>query len=320
MMKSKRWCAVWVCAKSLAACPALLWLLAGATAQAQQPPQEPPPDQKAAVLPAESKTPSAVDKAWSILRDATSDSSTDKRVKATQSLGLVSGNAEAERMALKALQDEKANLRSAGATALGSMGALQARKPLEAALQDDDPAVVLAAAAALLLLKDEAGYGIYYEILTGERKANKGFVKGQLSTLKDKKRLAEIGLDEGIGFIPFAGIPYGVLKAVLKDDTSGVRAAAAARKLAEDPDPGTREALEGALKDKNWVIRAAALEALSQRGDAASVSKVIPLMDDEKEDVKYRAAACALHLVERSTKRKKTPAAAAPAKPAQSNR
>jgi HEAT repeat protein len=312
---TKRNCAAWVSAKRLAACPAVLWLVAGATAHAQQPP---PAEQKAGVPTAGSKTQSTVDKAWSILRDATSDSSADKRARATQSLGLVSGNAEAETMALKALKDEKANVRSAAATALGSMGALHANKPLEAALQDDDPGVVLTAASALLMLKDRAGYEIYYEILTGERKANKGFVKGQLSTLKDKKRMAEIGLDEGIGFIPFAGIPYGVLKAVLKDDTSGVRAAAA-RKLAEDPDPGTGEALEDALKDKNWVIRAAALEALSQRGDAASASKVIPLMDDEKEEVKFRAAACTLHLVEQSMMRKKAPAAATPAKTPPSN-
>jgi HEAT repeat protein len=76
-----------------------------------------------------------------------------------------------------------------------------------------------------------------------------------------------------------------VLKAVLRDDSSGVRANAA-RKLAADPDPRTGEALARALEDKDWVIRAAVLETLAQRDDPALLDKVIPLMDDEKEEVK----------------------------------
>jgi len=93
----------------------------------------------------------------------------------------------------------------AAASALGSMQAQHANVELEGALQDSDPAVVLAVANSLLLLHDNLGYDIYYDVLTGERRAGKGLVKEELSTFKDKKKLAELGLEEGIGFIPICG-------------------------------------------------------------------------------------------------------------------
>jgi len=63
--------------------------------------------------------------------------------------------------------------------------------------------------------------------------------------------------------------------------------------------------------DKNWSIRAAALEAISQRGDRSLVSAIAPVLDDAKDDVRFAAAACVLHLSEIPAE--KTPAE--PAKP-----
>jgi hypothetical protein len=81
----------------------------------------------------------------------------------------------------------------------------QATSELEKVLDDSEP-VVVAAANSLLLLHDDAGYDVYYGVLTGERQASKGLIKGQLDSLKDKKKVAELGFEEGIGFIPYAGI------------------------------------------------------------------------------------------------------------------
>lgn len=47
---------------------------------------------------------------------------------------------------------------------------------LRKALSDGKPAVALAAAHALQLLSDPAGYEVYYEVLTGERKSAEGVV------------------------------------------------------------------------------------------------------------------------------------------------
>jgi len=235
------------------------------------------------------------EKAWGILRDGLKDDSADKRAKAVRALGLLPGNTEAEKAAINALQDKKPNVRMAAAAALGSMQARHANLELEGILQDSEPAVVLAAANSLLLLHDDVGYDIYYDVLTGERRASKGLIKEQLSTLKDKKKVAELGFEEGIGFIPFAGMGYEAFKTVRKNDSSPVRAAAA-KQLAHDPDPGTAKALVKATTDKNWSVRAAALEAIAQREDRSLVPQIAAALDDEKDLVRFTAAACVAHL------------------------
>jgi HEAT repeat protein len=202
---------------------------------------------------------------------------------------------EAEKSATNALTDEKPNVRLAAAVALGSMHARHANSELEKALDDSEPTVVLAAANSLLLLNDDAGYDVYYAVLTGEKRANKGLIKEQLDTLKDKKKMAELGFEEGIGFIPFAGIGYEIFKTVTKDDSSPVRAAAA-KKLAHDPKPDSAEALVTAATDKNWTVRAAALEAIAQRGDRSLVPRIAAALDDDKDLVRFTAAACVAHL------------------------
>lgn len=235
------------------------------------------------------------EKAWRILQEGLKDANADRRAKAVRALGLLEGNAEAEKAAVAGLKDQKPNVRLAGAAALGSMHAAHSSGDLEEALGDSEPSVVLAAANSLLLLHDDVGYDTYYEVLTGERRASKGLIKEQLDTLKDKEKMAQMGFEEGIGFIPFAGIGYEVFKTVTKNDSSPLRAAAAS-KLAHDPEPDAAEALVKAASDKNLAVRAAALEAIAQRGDRSLVPKIIGALDDEKDLVRFTAAACVVHL------------------------
>jgi HEAT repeat protein len=277
----------------------LLFGLLGALAQA---PASTPAATQGKESPSAKAAPSPVvkpqnpgEKAWGILREALRDDNAEKRAKAARSLGLLPGSAEAEKAAITALQDPKANVRVAAAVVLGSMRAEHANAALEKAVEDSEPSVVLAAANSLLLLQDDMGYDIYYEVLTGERRAGKGLVKEQLDTLRDKKKVAELGFEEGIGFLPFAGIGLEIFKTVKKNDSSPVRAAAA-KKLAHDPNPDSVEALLTATKDKNWTVRAAALEAIAQRGDRSLVPKVAAALDDEKDVVRFTAAARVAHL------------------------
>jgi HEAT repeat protein len=166
---------------------------------------------------------------------------------------------------------------------------------LREAADDRDPSVALAAAHALIQLSDDSGYEVYYEVLTGERKAGKGLIASQTAVLKDPKKMAELGIQEGIGFIPFAGMGWQAFKAIQKDDSSPVRAAAA-KVLTKDPDPATTKALADAMGDKSWVVRAAALEALAERGDPSVLDTVELYMADDKDAVKYAAAATFLRL------------------------
>jgi len=272
------------------------------TPPAQQPTT--PPEQAAPATPPATKTPPAKEKrlnlrerAWLSLLDGVKENSAEKRAKAVNALGLLSANREAEGMAIEALGDEKYNVRTAAATALGVMHAVHAVPQLEKALEDDEPAVVLAAANSLMLLKDNRAYDVYYDVLTGNTRPNKGFIKEQLKPFRDPKQVAALGFEEGIGFVPFAGIGYEVVKRALKSasDTSLVRAAAA-KKLAHDPNPASAEALVNATEDKSWIVRAAALDAIAQRGDKSLVPKISGSLKDTRDDVRYMAAASIVHL------------------------
>jgi HEAT repeat protein len=259
-------------------------------------------------------------RAWLILHDGVEINNTDKRARATKALGLLTGNAEAEKLATAALKDEKGDVRAAAATALGNMHAVRAKPVLEAALDDNEPAVVLASANSLLLLKDaDFAYDVYYGVLTGTVRTNKGVVReqirDQMKILHDKKKIAELGLEQGVGFIPYGGIGYGVVKTLVKSDNSPMRAAAA-KKLAHDPDPASAKALVAATQDKNWMVRVAALEAISERGDRSLAAKVAPSLDDDKDEVRFTGAACVAHLSALPLRRRSTaPAVTAAANP-----
>ena len=186
-------------------------------------------------------------------------------------------------------------MRSAAGAALGDMKSRVSIPKLRAALDDHDPSVALAAAHSLDLMHDDSAYEVYYEVLTGQRKAGKGLIASQTSILKDPKKMAQLGFEEGIGFIPFAGIGWEAIRVIRKDDSSPVRAAAA-KVLAMDPDPTVTKALADAVEDKSWLVRAAALEALDKRGDPSVLDTVRLCLSDERDAVKYTAAAAVLRL------------------------
>jgi hypothetical protein len=304
-----------VCEISILVACSLLVAGGRAAAQTQQPPagasarQDPIRLQQAATSRESSKKPQTLrQRAWQNLHEGLAEKSADKRAKAVNALGLLSGNTEGEKAAREALKDDKYNVRVAAATALGSMHAVRSIPQLEAALEDQEPTVVLASANSLLLLKNaSSAYDIYYGVLTGTMRPSRGLVHEQLKTLHDTKKMAELGFEEGIGFVPFAGFGYGVLKTVMKSesDASPVRAAAA-KKLAHDPDPVSADALVAATQDGSWIVRAAALEAIAQRGDMSLLSRVIFSLDDTKDDVRYTAASCVIHLSDGSGKQTPT--------------
>ena len=235
--------------------------------------------------------------AWSLLRAGVQSDKTDERTTAVRVLSLARGQTEAVVMARKALLDDKPGVRKAAAIALGRLHAQASIPELKRALSDKEVAVVMAAAHSLVQLHDPSGYEVYYAVLTGERKSGQGLIADQLATLKDPKKMAMLGFQEGIGYIPFASIGYDALKTIITEDDSSPVRAAAAKVLATDPDPSSGQALaEKAIHDKSELVRVAALEAIGERGDPAFISKIAPAMTDEKKSFKYTAAAVILRL------------------------
>ena len=234
-------------------------------------------------------------RAWDMLRSGVSQKNTGKRVQAVRALRLLPGDSEATAMAEAALRDPNPQVRTAAAGALGLMGAREAIPALKKATFDDKPAVVLAAAHSLELLHDPAGDQVYYELLTRERKPAEGLIAQQMDTLKDKKKMAKLGFEEGLGFVPYGDIGFSAAKAIRKDDASPVRASAA-RALIKDSDPRVGRALVQATSDKNWIVRASALLAIAKREDPDLLPAISPAMSDKNQVVRFTAAAAVIRL------------------------
>ena len=235
-------------------------------------------------------------RAWDMLFTASLSQRVSERVNGVRALGLLRNDSQARELAEYALTDRNAEVRRVAATALGQMQATESIPKLEVALSDKKIPVVMAAAESLRQLKAEKlAYAVYHDLLTGERNANDGFIAQQVKTLKDPKQLAEIGFSEGIGFVPFAGIGWDAYRTMRKKDPNPVRAVVA-RLLAYDPNPASAAALVKATNDKNWIVRAAAVEAIAQRGDRSLVAHVVERFSDKNATVRYSAAAAVIRL------------------------
>jgi HEAT repeat protein len=235
-------------------------------------------------------------KAWDMLETAAFSKVTTERTNGIRALGLLRENARARELAENALKDPKPEVRAAAATALGQMHARESIPKLEHALSDAKIPVVMAAANSLRELQDDkSAYAVYYDLLTGGRKSGDGLIAQQLETLKNPRELAKIGFSQGIGYVPFAGIGWDAYRTMHKKDPNPVRAAAAIF-LAHDPDPATSQALVNATKDKDWIVRAAAVEAIAQRGDASLLPKVQLRFTDKNPKVRYSSAAAVIRL------------------------
>jgi HEAT repeat protein len=234
------------------------------------------------------------EKAWAMFEAAGSKSTSEHAI-GIRALGLIRGNAHARELAEAALEDDKPEVRVAAATALGQMRATQSIPKLQKLLSDDKLEVVMATAHSLRELKDNSSaYAVYYDVLTGGRKAG-GLVSKQLDTLHDPKEMTRIGAEVGMGYVPFVGIGWDAWRYTHKKDPNPVRAVAA-RSLAQDPDPATGLALVEATKDKDWIVRAAAIEAIAERGDPSLEAKIELSFFDPNPHVRYVTAAAVIRL------------------------
>ena len=237
--------------------------------------------------------------AWRILQTGATGKSPEVRAVAVGALGLVLGNPRAAAIADKALEDEKAEVRVAAARALGQMLYAASIPKLRKALADKDDSVVMAAAHSLVQLKDSAGYELYYAVLTGERKKGQGLISREMDILKEPKKVAELSLEEGVGFLPFGGYGISAVQFLREEERDKASAKVVAAKfLADDPDPQSGEALVRAVSNRSWLVREAALETIAKRADPSLLEKIQVAMSDEQKHVRYTAAATVIRLAD----------------------
>jgi len=234
-------------------------------------------------------------RACAILWQGVTAKSGRTRIKAVRALATLSADSWARGWAERALSDKDVEVRCAAASALAKIGSGSSIPLLVAALKDREPRVVLAAAEALYVLGDPAAFDVFRAVLNGKQSAIDGFVKEHKRAVTDPKVVAWMSVEQGAAFVPYAGFGVWFVEALLKHPATAARADAA-RKLSQDLAPESAEALIQGICDKTWQVRAVAATALAERNDPASLVRVIPLLTDRSDTVRFAAAAAVLRL------------------------
>jgi HEAT repeat protein len=255
-------------------------------------------------------------KADAILEEALANRNPDTRKQAVAALSLAASRTAYLSRLIGMLDDKDAEVRLAAVSSLAEAKNRAVAAALRKALQDEVPEVSFAAAKALWALGDPTGKRALMAVLEGENKASSGFLSRQkrdaLRMMHTPRTALLFAARQGAGFAPIPGLGGGIssLQGILTDPAVSGRAAAALL-LGNQNDPATLQALLDALQEQDSSLRAAAVHSLALKNNVALKKDIAPLLDDEKEAVRLRAAAAFVRLSAIGSRRLK-PKAAAP--------
>ncbi len=254
-----------------------------------------------------------------ILQHALDAGNPETRKQAVVALSLASGYGPLFDRLARMLQDKDVEVRLAVVASLADVKSERSTAALRQALEDTVPEVSFAAAKALWARHDRAGRDALLAVLGGESKSSSSFFSKQkregLRMMHTPRTTLLFAMQQGVGFIPLPGLGEGVASMQGILSSSGVPGRAlAALLLGADRDPATLEALRDGLSDKDSSVRAASVHSISLRNNPALKKEIEPLLEDDSEPVRLRAAAGYLRLsaIEASARRKKSSAVPPP--------
>jgi HEAT repeat protein len=241
-----------------------------------------------------------LDHAWQILHDGLLEGNPAKRVQDVAAMGIMRPQEKPVALVESAFADKDYSVRQAACTALETMKSRQSIPKLHEALNDVAPEVVFAAAKALYALGDPTGREVLVAILLGDQADSSGFFKSSIHDVKakmhDPKALLVIGVKAGAGvFLGPAALGIPVADGLLKDSNASGQTVAAVL-LSKDTQPDTMKAIRQALEEKNWTVRAACARALALADKMDAFDDIAKLLDDNKVEVQYSAAAAVIRL------------------------
>jgi len=252
-----------------------------------------------------------------IIDAALNDKNPDTRKQAVIALSLANASDHWIGMLDGMLSDKDVPVRIAVVSSLGDLKSKKTTDSLHKALNDDVPEVSFAAAKALFALGDPAGKDALLAVLEKETKTSSSFLTKQkreaLRLLHTPGPLFYMVVKQGAGFAPVPGLGEGVssMHALLVDPGTSGRAGAALL-LGREKDKETLDALEDALSDKLWSVRAAAVHSIVLRNDPGLKNVIYPLCLDKAQGVRLRAAVGWLRLDSIAKKSRKPPAPGTP--------
>ena len=252
-----------------------------------------------------------------LLQHALTSKNPDTRKSAVVALSLAANDNPLLGQLAGMLDDKDVPVREAVVTSLGEVRTKAATAALEKALRDPVPEVSFAAAKALYARGSAEGKAALLSVLEKETKTSSGFFTSQmrqaLRMMHTPGSTFLYAIRQGLGFVPLPGFGEGVasMQALLSDPGVSGRASAALL-LGKDRDQATIDGLKDALFDKDWHVRAAAVHSLALQNNPALKSEIEPLIEDDREEVRQRAAAGWLRLntVEARQKRRRAAAKA----------
>ena len=242
------------------------------------------------------------ERAYTILHDGIESRDSQVRLQTIIATSMIGKSPIVFERLERALTDKDVEVRIAAANTLGDFKAIEAAPALRQVLHDDPvPEVAFAAAKALFTLRDPAGREALTEVfdrrITGQsnilRKQARDFF-GKFHSLKSS--LTTVFM-EGIGFVPVPGAGAGVSAvAELLTDPELTPRASAVLMLGREKDAETTDVLRRALYDKDWSVRAAGAQAIARSARTELQTALVPLFDDSKDKVRFRAAGAYIHL------------------------
>jgi HEAT repeat protein len=236
-----------------------------------------------------------------LLQQALTASNPETRKIAVAALSLAAARGPLFAQLEKMLHDQDLEVRLTVVEGLQELKTKPAIAALHTALSDPTPEVSFAAAKALWALNDPAGKKALLSVLSGENKTSSGFFSKQMRQairmMHTPRTTILYVVREGVGFAPVPGLGMGIssMQQILNDPGVSGRAAAALL-LSKDKDQATVDALEDALIDRDFRVRAAAVHSLALRNDPSLRPDLEPLFTDPNEAVRLRAAAALLRL------------------------
>jgi HEAT repeat protein len=225
----------------------------------------------------------------------------ETRQQAVSALSLASGSGPLFDQLERMLQDKDVQVRQAVVASLADVKSGRATAALHKALEDPVPEVSFAAAKALWARHDPVGRTALLAILSKESKSSSNFFSKEkrrgLRMMHTPRTTFLFAAEQGAGLVPVPGLGEGVasMQEILASSAVPGRAAAALL-LGDDRNPATIEALRDALSDEDSSVRAAAVHSISLRNDPALKKELVPLLTDDKQSVRLRAAAGYLRL------------------------
>jgi len=224
-----------------------------------------------------------------------------RRQEALAALGTLSPRERTIQLVVAALDDKDPSVRQLAARSLGQMHAKSAIPKLREALNDYSAGVSFAAAKSLWDMGGRSGRDVFIEILSGEKSNSTGMMKDQLESakkhLQDPRGLAVIGAKEAASSL-FGPVGWGItiVEEVTKDRSASARAMCRPPYLDTMPATTLFGSCDEALWDKNWIVRAAAAQALGECKRRDHIKHLRGLLWDGKPAVRYMAAASSIRL------------------------